>query len=423
MSINYPDPYGPPVVPQDPAPVVPLPFHRLALLRGRRGRWWRPLAGTVVVGVGTALLMMVLVVASEVGGVILDRPTDADDMRTWGSIGDMAVELLSIAIAIPAVLLAARWVQGRPAGSVSSVTGRLRRRWLGLCLWLALPVVVVSLGITFLLPGTGDSGGEAEWVGWRSFLLALVMLCCFVPLQAAAEEYVFRGWLVQAVGSWLRSPWMAVLPQAVLFAAAHGWGTAWGFADLVVFGGVMGLLAVRTGGLEASIALHTLNNWVGMGIAAGIKGALDSDETAADMGWVEAAVDIPTILIYAAAVLWFARRRGIATVSTVAPQAPAVHVTSPHPWPTYYSPLGAQHGQQSGPVGYRAPSDGQGAAGAAPRVAPPLGWASPGGQVQPADVRVSPPHVPSAQPAPTDQARTPNGPEAPPATRPPHAPS
>ncbi|CAO0830891.1 hypothetical protein SMICM17S_10210 [Streptomyces microflavus] len=36
---------------------------------------------------------------------------------------------------------------------------------------------------------------------------------------------MFRGWLTQAVGAFFfRSPWFAVIPQAVLFAAAHGWG-------------------------------------------------------------------------------------------------------------------------------------------------------------------------------------------------------
>ncbi|MER6039001.1 CPBP family intramembrane glutamic endopeptidase [Streptomyces sp. NPDC001835] len=350
MSINTPEPYGRPVVQLDLDPVAPLPFHQLA--RAGRHGWWRSLVGTVVVAVGGFLLMMVLIAASEIGGLVLGRPT-MDGMRSWGSVGDTALELLSIAIAIPTVFVAARWVQGRPAGTVSSVAGRLRRRWLGLCLGLALPVVVVSLGVMFLLSTLGESSGdEVEWVGWRSFFFALIMLILLVPLQAAAEEYVFRGWLMQAVGAWLRSPWIAVLPQAVLFAAAHGWGTVWGFVDLVVFGALMGILAVRTGGLEASIALHTLNNLISMGVAAGIKGALESDETAADMDWVSAAIDISAILIYAATVLWFARRRGIAAAGIAALPARGAHEIPPHHWPVGGAPLGVRvMADSSGSVG------------------------------------------------------------------------
>ncbi|MEV4334547.1 CPBP family intramembrane glutamic endopeptidase [Streptomyces sp. NPDC049597] len=314
---------GPP--PPGHPPAVPLPYHRLARVTHRH-RWWRPLLGTLVVVGGTMLSMLVLLVLVELAGMATDRPADAEGWRSWGDIGDAAILLLSIAVAIPPVLLAARWTQRRPAGTVSSVAGHLRWRWLGTCLVAGLPLVAAALGISVLLPGpTGDSE-DVVWAGLSSFLLGLAMVCALVPFQAAAEEYVCRGWLVQAVGAWCRSPWIAVVPQSVLFAAAHGWGTPWGFADLVVFGLVTGVLTVRTGGLEAAIALHVLNNLLAMGIAAAIAGALASDETAADMEPLGFAVDVVMLVLYAAVVLWLARRRRLDALS-----APG---TGPEPDPT-----------------------------------------------------------------------------------------
>ncbi|MFD7444401.1 CPBP family intramembrane glutamic endopeptidase [Streptomyces sp. NPDC059909] len=275
--------------------------------------------GSGVVLIGSLVVMVVTFIGAEIAGEVMDRPLDSDGIPTWGGIGDTALALLSIALVTPVVLVTARWVQRRPAGTVSSVAGRLRWRWLGICLAVALPLVAGTLGISVLLPETAGDTEELEWAGLSSFLLGLAMVCALVPFQAAAEEYVFRGWLLQAFGAWFRSPWIAVLPQAVLFATAHGWGTPWGFADLVVFGLVAGLLAIRTGGLEAAIALHVINNLLAMGIAAAIAGALASDETAADMGWMEVAVDVPMILLYAAVVLWLARRRRLAAVGSAAP--------------------------------------------------------------------------------------------------------
>ena len=46
------------------------------------------------------------------------------------------------------------------------------------------------------------------------------------------------------------------------------------------------------------------------------------DETAADMPWQMAAIDLPVLLAYAAVMLMLARRRGIAT-RTPALQAPS----------------------------------------------------------------------------------------------------
>lgn len=297
--------------PPPPRPAPPLPYHRLAHATGTH-RWWRPLAGTAVIVAGVVCAALAAFLAGEFAATVLDRPRGEDGFRVWGGIGETAVALLSLALALPVVLGAARWTQRRPAGTVSATTGRLRWGWLGRCLALALPVSATTLVVTLFLPDPGTGGeADARWAGWSAFLLGLAVVCALVPFQAAAEEYVFRGWLVQAVGAWCRSPWLAVVPQALLFAAAHGWGTPWGFVDLAVFGLVGGLLTIRTGGLEAAIALHVLNNLLAFGVSAAIAGALASDETAADMGWSQAAVDSVLICGYAAAVLWLARRRGV----------------------------------------------------------------------------------------------------------------
>jgi membrane protease YdiL (CAAX protease family) len=165
--------------------------------------------------------------------------------------------------------------------------------------------------LTWTEPGESLSG-DVNFPGWTMFLGTMAMLLVLVPLQASAEEYVFRGWMLQAVGAFMRNPWPAILFQAVLFAAAHGWGTAWGFGGLVVTGTIAGVLAIRTGGLEAYIALHTMNNLVAFGLAAA-SGSLDDDSTAADMPWQLTIAAVLMDLLFAAAVLYLARRRKLQT--------------------------------------------------------------------------------------------------------------
>ncbi|QTD96139.1 CPBP family intramembrane glutamic endopeptidase [Streptomyces cyanogenus] len=283
-----------------------LPYHRLARLSPRY-RWWRPLLGTLVVTVTYLVTLVLLMLSCAVAGSALGYREDADGWPEFGPVSGTAVDLLSIAVAIPVLALAVRWIGRRRAGTVSSVTGRLRWRWLLRCVLTAVPILALTMGGMFLLPADGEA--ESPWVGWAAFGKALAMLVLLVPVQAAAEEYVFRGWLTQTAGAYLRSPWAALLPQAVLFAAAHGWGTPWGFADLVVFGTAAGWLTWRTGGLEASIALHAVNNLLAFGASAAVVGGLSSDETAADAPWQTVALDVVGIALYTAAVAWWLRRR------------------------------------------------------------------------------------------------------------------
>jgi membrane protease YdiL (CAAX protease family) len=294
-------------------------YHRLAV--HPRQRWWKPVLATAALIVVAMIVQMILYAVVYLGALIVQRPADLAQAPDLSGYLDIGLGLASIAIALPLVLLAARYMQSRPAGSVSSVLGRLRRGWLGQCLALATlttgPMIAGSVGL-MTFTGDPDAGltEGGQWVGAGTFVGGLAMLLVLVPVQAAAEEYLFRGWLLQAIGAFARSPWPAIAVQAVLFAALHGWGTPWGFADLVAFGVVLGWLTVRTGGLEAAIALHVMNNLILMVLAA-TDGSLTLDETAADMPWQGMVVDTLTVLAYAAAVTWLARRRNVASRAPV----------------------------------------------------------------------------------------------------------
>ncbi|MEU4639865.1 type II CAAX endopeptidase family protein [Micromonospora sp. NPDC023814] len=293
------------------------PYHRLA--RTGRQRWWRSLVGVLALLGGALLVGCALFGVAAVVAEVTGTPTDADGLPVFGPVVDTALLVLSVAVALPLTMAVARWVERRPAGGLSSVLGRVRWRWLGSCLLTAAPAITVMLvGTHLLLRATGDEmvllGPLDAWVGWPAFVAGLLMVVALVPFQAAAEEYLFRGWLLQAFGTWLRSPWPGMVVQAVLFAAAHGWGTVWGFADLVVMGLLCGWLTVRTGGLEAAVALHVVNNVSAFGLAAAF-GGLAVDETMADAPWQLVLVDVLVLLAYTWLVARAADRRALATVA------------------------------------------------------------------------------------------------------------
>ena len=300
-------------------------YHQLA--RTPTNSRTRTIVGTVLGAIGYIILVVVLFAGGTVAAVALGRPNGPDGYPALGPLAEFILALASIILFLPCVLLAARWMQGRRAGSLSSVVGRIRWRWPFGCALVAVPAVLLTVaGTVALYAVTGGDSGEDEWVGWSTFVPALLVVLALVPLQAAAEEYLCRGYLLQSVGAFVRGPWGAIVVQAVIFALIHGIGSPWGFADLCVFGVVTGWLAVQTGGLESGIALHAVNNLIIFGLTVGMVGGLTDESSAADSGWQLAVVDIVVVVGYALVIRWLARRFRIMTVSPAAPalDAPAL---------------------------------------------------------------------------------------------------
>lgn len=286
------------------------------LLRTPRWRWWRPLLGLLALGFGVVfggvvitLLAVIVVTATGASGDSVTQ--DALDPDTV--LGLLANNLI-LATIIPAAALAVLVVHQERPGWLASVTGRVRWGLLARLAPLALVVVLVFSGFGLLVPGAAGTDGSTPTTATLVGLLAVILLT--TPLQAAAEEVGFRGYITQAVSSWFARPVVGILVggavSAVCFALAHGVQDPWLFADRLCFGFVASWLAWRTGGLEASVALHTANNLVSLVVSAS-TGTLSDSLTASSLDWRLAALDVLMMVVFAVLVDRLVRRRPVAT--------------------------------------------------------------------------------------------------------------
>lgn len=132
--------------------------------------------------------------------------------------------------------------------------------------------------------------------------LWLVAIIVFVPLQAAGEEFLFRGYLIQAIGAFSRFRALTVLVSAVIFALMHGTQDLPLFVDRFAFGLLAGALVIMTGGLEAAIAIHAVNNVFAFGYAA-VGGGVAQVHAMQSSSWVTTGWNITAYLL-AAVVAW-----------------------------------------------------------------------------------------------------------------------
>lgn len=236
---------------------------------------------------GYALIIpLVLQALLGIGWLVSGRPGSyAEYLRrgqTFETIWGLVSTHLALACLIVVVLLLARYLHRRSPAWVWSVQPGLRWRFLA----VVMVVAVIVLNLTQILArGSGQPEFHVPHLWW-AWLLAILLTS---PLQAAAEEVFFRGYLMNCLGGLGANRWLAVVGSALIFALFHGTQNLWLFIDRFSFGLAAGALVLLTGGLEAGIAAHVVNNLFAFGYAVFLGGAAQArgvtEMTAADALW------------------------------------------------------------------------------------------------------------------------------------------
>jgi membrane protease YdiL (CAAX protease family) len=301
-------------------------------MRSRTWRWWRPLLGLLLFAVVFSVADVVVVLVALLTGISPDLALpDLTDPVV------LLITNVTLILAIPTVWLAWGVVHDMGIGWSSSVLGRLRPRLFVPLTARALATIgagiVLSVLVGLAVDGWGAVTGPVTSYGW---LLVVVFLT--TPLQSAAEEYVFRGYLSQAIAGWIRRPRagavVAALVTAALFSAAHAPPDLLTFLDRFLVGLAASAVVWLTGGLEAAIVLHTVNNVLVFVLAGALGEGVATGEVGA-AAWLAVLIDVLAMAGYVAVVA-ASRRRLAPEIRT-----PALDLRVPGaapPWPTAAAP-------------------------------------------------------------------------------------
>lgn len=291
-----------------------LPHPYVHLLRGPRHRWWRPLVSLPLVVVLWFFIAALVTIPFALTGTLPAGGTGQFETSTWANLWLN----LSITALIPATGLGIWAGHRRRWSRVLSITGRVRWAWLGRSLAVVTPVWALYLSASWVLTGQQVLPRPKDWVG------LLVVTVLTTPLQSAAEEIGMRGGLVQIVGSWIPNARVAAVITAFVsagvFAALHGSLDPWIIVDLAAMAFANCFLAWRTGGLEAGIAIHVVNNLLVSftGIAfGGLEESYITGETTGSLGAALTSVAVMTVATLL--LLWQAKRSGIAPARRLTP--------------------------------------------------------------------------------------------------------
>ncbi len=232
-------------------------------------RWWKYLLSFLSIPAALALGQIPLTLFSnykkENLGISDEIYLEYMENLNYSALGISEITfflLLLIVFAFAFFVLIWLWPIIHNRTTLSFVTTRNKfdfKRFLsGLVTWFVLAFILIF----FLLePDKYIYNFEVE-----KFVPLAIIAIILVPIQSAAEEIFYRGFLMQGIYKLINKKWVTLIIITVLFAISHAFNPEFkaGFLTIVpaylIFSFLMGYIALADNGLEIPIGIHTGNN-------------------------------------------------------------------------------------------------------------------------------------------------------------------
>jgi len=262
-----------------------IPFAELGTT-GKHGLVRYLLSFTLFIGVGFGISLGIMFALAGLAQVSFDELIS--QLRTPGDdrgIAQMLVVFVAAMSSIFSFLFSARiffpLIHRRAWQTYLTAARRFRYREF----WTSFLVLFLLLGVASYAAYLFDPNALEYVFDPSAFFIFLPAVLLLVPLQVLAEEVLFRGYLLQAVGERTGSFLARLIIPGVLFGLLHGANPevdAGGPIVLWIYVGIglyLGLLTLWSNGLEHAIGVHLANNLFGISI----------------IGYASSAVAVPTI--------------------------------------------------------------------------------------------------------------------------------
>lgn len=137
-----------------------------------------------------------------------------------------------------------------------------KRVFFSFAFWTSMILLLFAIGYVFS-PEDIILNFNAE-----KFFILLILSVVLIPIQTSFEEYVFRGYLMQALGVSTRTKWIPLLVTSVVFGLLHLSNPEvgkLGYGIMVFYIGtglLLGVITLMDEGVELSLGFHAANNLI-----------------------------------------------------------------------------------------------------------------------------------------------------------------
>ena len=241
---------------------VPMNTYLDLVFQGKNN-WWRYVLAVLLIlcmwqilGALPSVFLIVWNMSKNLSAAVSTGLPGMDPLVSFG------VLMLASVFFVLGMYLAMRFIHRRPFRTIitparSIAWGRLFQ---GFGAWFVL-AGLMSVLEALLYPG------RYVWtLDLKRFIPFVFLALILVPIQTSAEEFFFRGYILQGVGLRVRNIWILTIVSGVLFMVPHLLNpeASVNYALMGVYyfsmGAFLAYITLRDGRLELALGVHAANN-------------------------------------------------------------------------------------------------------------------------------------------------------------------
>lgn len=229
--------------------------------------FWRYVIGVVIAIIGVVIFSIphgiAIMMETAKGNIDMSQMDDtAYIMSLFEPNINLVFVLLPFAGGLVALFLAVKFLHKLSIKNLTTTRKKIdwKRFWFIFFLWGILSSGLVLVDY-FMTPENYQLNFNVI-----PFLILCVIAVLLVPLQTSFEEYLFRGYLMQGIGTLAKNKWLPLIITSVVFGLLHIANPEVDKLGPVIMvyyigtGLMLGIMTLMDDGLELALGFHAANN-------------------------------------------------------------------------------------------------------------------------------------------------------------------
>jgi hypothetical protein len=277
--------------------------------------FWRYLVGVLIIIIAVIAGQVPLGVAVLLeGGYEMVNMTEMQMLQLLDSNLSLFLILLSFAVGLGAIFFVVKVLHSQPIKALT--TSRKEIDW-GRFFFAFGLVAIFAVGVTLLDYFTNPQDYVVNFQPVPFFIM-LVIAVIMIPLQTSFEEYLFRGYLMQGIGTLVKNRWFPLILTSLVFGGLHFFNpevTKLGNIIMIYYigtGFLLGIMTLMDDGMELALGFHAGNNLITAVLVTADWTAFQTNSILKDISEPSAGWDvlIPVLVVYPIFLFIMAKKYG-----------------------------------------------------------------------------------------------------------------